>query len=220
VRLARSCEAPGSPPLLVFRQSVWPQLILLAVGLILAGVTAGVLLRQAEGRLFAVLACPFFLLALHALWDNARAVFSKDNWLLAVHQGVWAIKFRSYQNRSWRGDEPILILLAPSDIASVGTAADWQVLDGVGEENRSSRGKFHYLELRLKNADTSGLAAALEAEYQRVLPRGRKIVSFSRHAPVSVPRRGVIRLCWLGPYDLLRPGLERAVELLGAALHA
>ncbi|MHC5212641.1 MAG: hypothetical protein ACYTG2_18155 [Planctomycetota bacterium] len=147
--------------------------------------------------------------------SNLAASLRRSNWLMRYGPEGVLIKFRSYQNCHLPERHPTVVFLSASEIARVVMRTR---ATGVAFESADERGRNVFLDVHLARGDATQLAEAI-ARDQRTEPPSRLGLRWrSRHMPVWVPERGVIRLAWRDASSRMRPSPERALATLGATL--
>jgi hypothetical protein len=151
---------------------------------------------------------PFALLIAWMLTQRWRASRRPSNWLLRLQGNDVLIKFRSFENWRMSEDDLQVIELHRDEIAVVRERRERQV-------NRDSdHGTITchrtYLELELKNRESSAIEKALAAE--RAAPgwgndrHHAKVLAY----PVAA-ENGVLRLTWRSESSSVRPGIKQAL---------
>jgi hypothetical protein len=147
--------------------------------------------------------------------SNLVASMRADNWLVRYGPEGLLIKFRSYQDAHIPERHPTVVFLAASEIARAVLSTR---TSGVAADALDERGRNVVLDIHLSRGDATQLAEAI-ARDQRAAPPARLGLRWrSRHMPVWIPERGVVRLAWRDAASRVTPAAERALAVLGATL--
>jgi hypothetical protein len=134
------------------------------------------------------------------------------NWLLAIGPDEIFIKFRSYQNVDFPGDDPQAVSLKLSEIASVNITK--QTIISPGSRNSSTTSFHTFLDINVISSDLNSLKEQLK--YERNISSEKKtgfitIRSKVRHYPISVVDHDTIRIEWRSPTDIILPRIKKAI---------
>lgn len=133
----------------------------------------------------------------------ARAVLSASflpsNWLVRTTRDGVYLHLRSFQNHHFPLDVPTVAFLPFSEIANACRVTE---SFEAGPRDDRSRTQKRWLALTLAGVDTEPISAWLTAERTRPAPMTRMLGIRSstrfQHAPVIVPRHGVVYVEWMG----------------------
>ena len=134
-----------------------------------------------------------------------------SSWTLRHDDTGFLIRFRSFQNAHLPEDDPTIAWVPAAEIDCV--------TPHVREYERPSsdstiRVREGAIDLRVKDSQsTDSLERAIDRE-AALPPAGGMVKTRSRHAPVSIPEPGVIRIWWSTPSHRLQPGMRRALAIL------
>jgi hypothetical protein len=133
----------------------------------------------------------------------ARAVlvasFLPSNWLVKTARDGVYLHLRSFQNHHFPLDVPTVAFLPFGEISSACRVTE---SFATGSRDERSRTRKRWIALTLAGADTEPISAWLAAERTRPAPvtrmLGIRASTRFQHAPVIVPRPGVVYVEWLG----------------------
>ncbi len=162
-------------------------------------------------RLMAGVAGLFFLLFAWLSFRQWQAARRPTNWVMRVCGDEVLIKYRSYQNWPLSDDDPQVIALQRDEIEFVRASATTQVTRETGHGAQMT--KLAYLEIGLKDSDTSALERALADEAARPGWGSKWQRTKYLDNPVQVIEKGVIRIAWNGT-AAVRPGIKVALQTL------
>ncbi len=145
----------------------------------------------------------FWALVAGTVWSVVVDCMRPANWVMKTTSLGVLLKFRSYMNAHFPDDGPTVVQLDWSEIAAA-RRYRWRTMTIDSDDNRVPR-NHDYLELELRGVATEPLRVAIAGEMTRKPPK-RWISSRANHAPVVVPRPGVVQAEWL------RRAMLRAVE--------
>ncbi len=136
---------------------------------------------------------------------------SRNNWLAAVNPERMLIKFRSYLNPHLPADDPQVIKLYFSEIAS---AKIVKIKMRYKSINRKTKVEFRkYLDLETTFDNLHELKQRLKYERNCAFQSnngGGKVRTVVEHWPVTVLEDNIIRIEWVS----VRPGINKAIEIL------
>ncbi len=154
------------------------------------------------------------LLALYAL-ALTRARLQPSNWLMKINRQTITIKFRSYLNAHFDPNDIQVFEIPLSHIQSARRVTEEiQLPHGFDSDGSKPNMKNEYLELTLKEEDTSRLATYLQEERLKKGPKQGSTRSWTQHYPV---RLSSDRLIFIECKEIA-PGIKVALELLGTQL--
>lgn len=133
-----------------------------------------------------------------------RAALRSSNWIVIARADQLLVKFRSYQNHHFDPDVPTVIAIDHRELAAARIRRqkmETSIGDGTTKWTQID------VELRFVNEHTDELVRAIGEERRRT-PPPRIVTSYSRHAPVSLPRPDVVRIACRGRSDRVVPGAE------------
>ena len=202
---------------IVFRNSILRQAVALASMLVMVGL-AGYLLvyrRIGDFELSKIAAGGIglaFLLFARICFGAVRATLRPTNWVMRVRADEVLLKYRHYMNWRMNDDDPQVIVLSASEIASVRSNARWKETQRPNHHTEMS--KSVYLEIILKDSDTTALQKSLDEEAAR--PGWKTWLGTTRCSDCSlqVAAKGAIRIAWGGNAATVRPGIRLAIEAL------
>lgn len=170
--------------------------------------------RIADAGLFAWIVTGPFVLIGGLLWllifptlvGTFFATFRAGNWVLAVSKDSAWLNLRSFCNQHFGGDDPTVVRLPFTDIASVRLVREVRDVQGQDGPHRTGRS---FLELTLTDTPTEAVHEAVRIERLREAPErtflGIRSRTRHRHVPVCAPRAGVLWVEWhrgmLKPFD-------------------
>jgi hypothetical protein len=150
----------------------------------------------------------FVLLFAWLMTRTFQAARRPSNWLVRLCGNEVLVKYRSYENWRMSEDDPQVIELHRDEIAAVRQRKERQV----SKNSEGSTVVYHrgYLELELKNHDTSEIEKALAAEVALPGWGNEHHRTKSLSYPVSADNR-VIRITWSSESSSIRPKLKQAL---------
>jgi len=197
----------------VFRTPPWGMLLLPLVLLaICAAVGWGLLAGYLPCFFWASVAliAPFVPLSFST---NFLPALRQTNWVLKVRGDRLYLMLRNFRERHFADDGPTVVSLEAGEIASVGKLA--QRLSAPTSRGSDMTWTQHQLEIRLRKVAPEAFVQALEAERRRKPPAKGFIQRTSYYPPpVTMPDARTIRILWRGRYDVVKPPVERAVQIL------
>lgn len=145
---------------------------------------------------------------------NFLPALRPTNWVLKVRGDQLYVMLRNYRNRHFPDDDPVVASFDIGEIASVGKQE--QRLSAPGSSaGREVHWTERRLEIRLESPVPDEFRQALEAERRRKPPAEGFIRARSYYpSPVSIDER-TIRILWNGRHDVVKPSIERALDMLG-----
>jgi len=148
---------------------------------------------QIPSTFFYMIAVVLALCAWYA-FSVFRASLKPTNWLLRCSSSGVIIKYRSYLNWRFPTDDVQAVGLDYSEIAWARTVKEKRFTPSMDSKGGTEVHFLTYLDLGLKNPDTSALEANLQRE-RSLSPDG---MVTTRDYPVSVSTGGIIELRWTG----------------------
>ena len=156
--------------------------------------------------LFYIIAVVLALCAWYA-FSVFRASLKPANWLLRCNRSGVIIKYRSFLNWRFPTDDVQAVGLDYSEIAWARTVKEKRYTPSMDSKGGTEVHFLTYLDLGLKNPDTSALEANLQRE-RSLSPDG---MVTTRDYPVSVSPGGIIELRWTGG---ISPSVGDAIKYL------
>lgn len=215
--------APSAVPLrpgdLVFREARLGKLIAFAI--FTAATTAALIaalapelippsLRPPRAITFAVAAA----LSLFALVSSytLRASLKRSNWLVRYDGNGLFVKFRSYLNHHFPAEDAVVVYIARSEIGWIRRTHEKRVTP----RNRGDTVvSATYLDIGLRDADTTELERHLTLERRREAPMIRRTRTKAQHYPVRVAEAGIVRVEWRDHRTNIVPRIDEAIRRLG-----
>jgi len=144
-----------------------------------------------------------------------RASLRPTNWLLRCHQTGVLIHYRSYLNWHLPVEDLQAVGFDYSEIAWVRAVKERRASPYIDAGNQVT--SLIHLDFCLANADTSILAAHLEAERNR-WPASRRMMSRALDYPVEVLPGGILRLRWKDAIHCIVPDVRQAIQTLSRSV--
>lgn len=196
-----------------FRTPVWGVLILpvillvCCIALVWALVTAHL---PAFFWISVVLIAPFVPLI---LYTNFLPSLRPTNWVLKVRGDTVYLMLRNFREGHSPEDSPVVVSFDFGEIASVGKLS--KKISTPSSNGGDTTWTQHSLEIRLRASAPQAFVDALNAERTRRPPA----VGFVRkksyyRSPVTRADSRTIRILWRGRYEVVKPGINAAVETL------
>jgi hypothetical protein len=195
----------------VFRPSPWG-LVVLASLLACAAAVPAVLFALGLLSAWWLAASVPTLLLLAVVGPTVPRGFGRDRWLLRFRGDAIALKVRSIWNSDLPREDPVVALLSTDEVRAVRRHVTSAVLPGPSGESAI---RVTSLEISLAHAETEELAALLARELE-TRRTGRTHVG---DHPVTLPAPDAIRVVFSSQRTRVRPGLERALEVLSRRVH-
>ena len=140
-----------------------------------------------------------------------RANLRPSNWLLRAAADGLHVKYRSYLNYKFPAEDPVVAFIPKQEVAWIRVRRQ--------DSERTIEGETmvwrRFLEIKLHGDDTSELTERLRDERQRTAPGVMGWKTKVLHYPVRVLPEAIVQLEWRSPGTYTRPGIDRAVEILG-----
>jgi hypothetical protein len=222
--LHRSTRLPPFVCRASFREARWPHAVAgallgtFSVGCLALGRAAQTLEHGPLARLgLGVGLAGGLLCGLGALLSvhNLSAALRPDNWLVRYGPEGLLIRFRSYQDAHVPERGPTVASVAASEISRVVLRTRARAGTAEGAE---PRGRGVFLDVHLARGDATALAEAIARDQAAVPPARLGLRWRTRHVPVWVPERGVIRLAWRDAASRVTPSAWHALARMGATL--
>lgn len=216
-------EVPNRPDDIVFRESRLRGAIFFCLFALLAGGALAFGISRTfhdDATSFPpiiayAIAAGFSLFACVAL-GGLRASLRSTNWLLRHHPDGVSIKFRSYLNSHFPGEDIVAFSLPNSEIGWVRKTQETRVIPDKGEGETTER--WTYLDLKLTSQDTMDLEEHLKRERTQKAPKVGITRTKHQHYPVRLLPEGIVRLDWRGPSSRIVPGIDEALRVLRFSL--
>ena len=141
----------------------------------------------------------------------ARAGLKRSNWIMRAGVGGLYIKFRSYLNHRFDPGDAVVVWLTQSDVRWIRERVEHQEKPG-SERGASSTHRVTWLEIQLRDPDTTELERRVVEESRRMSPRRFGVSGRSKHSPLLVKPGGLLRV------QMPRP--RRAIEVLSRSYAA
>lgn len=147
--------------------------------------------------------------------SSFKKSLAPTNWLLSVNPDQIQVKFRSYLNSHFPREDPQVVQFHPSEIESARITKQRITSPGSGSGHVTS---FHtFLDLSIAEQNLIPLREQIRYERNLKLPPTGKFIKSSgksQHYPVSVVENRVVRIEWRSPYDIVTPGVKKALVKL------
>lgn len=203
MQLLQERQVEPRPGDLVFRQSRRHAGATAAAFGGIAGAIAGAIAAGWLPGLFWFSVAIIGFVALLAL-GQFRAALRPSNWIVIARDDQVLVKFRSYQNHHFDPDVPTVMAIDHRELAAARVRRQ-QMETSMGDG--TTKWTQVDVELRFVNEHTDELVRSIDEERRRTAPPGI-VTSYSRHAPVSLPRPDVLRIAWRGRSDRVAPDAE------------
>jgi hypothetical protein len=134
-----------------------------------------------------------------------------SNWLLRAADDGLHVKYRSYLNYKFPTEDPVVAFIPRQEVAWIRVRRR--------DSERTTEGETmvwrRFLEIKLHGDDTSELSERLGDERQRTAPGVMGWKTKVLHYPVRLLPDAIVQLEWRSPGTSIRPGIDRAIEILG-----
>ena len=183
--------------------------VLIGAGWIVVAILVNVLVVRLFLGAIGVLTLGAGLLVTPVGWRGVRA----HGWVLRCGPRGLALRLRSPFNDDLPREDRIVLRIEPGEVSSVRRATqERRVPDSEGVMRVERR---VYLDLVLRGPSPPEVAETLAGERSPERRRGR---TNACHYPVLLPAPDLLRIPWKGPGFKVRPGIARALAVLGTTL--
>ena len=196
-----------------FRTPAWGMLILPVILLVCCIALVWALVAGQMPAFFwisVVIIAPFVpLIFITNFLPSLRAT----NWVLKVRGDTIYLMLRNFRERHMPEDGPVVVSLETGEIASVGKLS--KKISTPSSNGGDTTWTQHSLEIRLRDAAPQAFVDALNAERtRRPLAQGFVRRKSFYPSPVTLADARTIRILWRGRYEVVKPGINSAVETL------
>ncbi|MEM7246955.1 MAG: hypothetical protein AAF533_16520 [Acidobacteriota bacterium] len=137
-----------------------------------------------------------------------------ENWLIRVGREGLLVRLRSYRDLHLPEPHPTLLFIDRDEIVSVRGHVERYYRPRNEGSSETVVKVSSFLEIVLRDADSSELKRVLEQERKLPAAGGPTVRARSKHRPVSLPEPDVIRFVWRGASGNITPGLSKALSIL------
>ena len=210
MRMTSAAEMPTLHVEQTYKTPPWGMLMLPLALVAISGLLAWAILAQHLPGFFwfSVGVMIFFVPII--IWSSFVPSLRPTNWLLKLDGSRLFIMLRHFRNLQEDPQEQLVIELETHEIESVGKQSKKQV--SVSSDSTEVYWTDHHLEIVLRNDPDADIVAAWEKERQH--SRGRDKGTKRQPTMVRIEGRSIF-LLWNSKTDVIKPGLNHAIERLG-----